>query len=69
MNPGATTSPLRCHLSLAQYAWIFYRHSHDRVGETSRVWANHWAQMISYLPNGAGWMVTMLGLGGILGIL
>jgi hypothetical protein len=25
--------------------------------------------MISYLPNGAGWMVAMLGLGGILGIL
>jgi hypothetical protein len=21
MNPGATTSPLRCHLSLAQYDW------------------------------------------------
>ena len=25
MNPGATTSPLRCHLSLAQYA-ITYHH-------------------------------------------
>ena len=41
----------------------------ERVSEISVRMANRLVQMISYLFNGAGLMLAMLGLGGILGIL
>ena len=47
----------------------FERHTRDRVSETSAHLAQGRTHMISYLPDDAGWMLAIFGLGGILGIL